>query len=133
RFCWLRDATFALKVLLNSGHKEEAVAWLNWLLRAVSQHDEPLHALYTIEAQVVDGDEQELPWLPGYLKSRPVRAGNAASRQYQLDIRGELMEVFHLARLNNLDISDDIWHLQCEILEDMEQGWRQPDTGIWEF
>jgi GH15 family glucan-1,4-alpha-glucosidase len=132
RYCWLRDAAFALKVLLNAGFKSEAEAWLGWLLKAVNQHDEPLHALYTIEGTVA-GNEHELHWLPGYLDSRPVRSGNAASRQYQLDIRGELMEVFHLARSNGLNLSAEIWQLQCEILADLSEHWREPDTGIWEF
>jgi GH15 family glucan-1,4-alpha-glucosidase len=132
RYCWLRDAAFAVKVLLNSGPKEEAADWLNWLLKAVSNHDEPLHALYTIDATIA-GDEQELPWLPGYLDSRPVRAGNAASRQYQLDVRGELMEVLHLARRSDIPMSADIWQLQCKILEELDERWCEPDTGIWEF
>lgn len=132
RFCWLRDAAFALKVLLNSGYKEEAKAWLDWLLKAVEQHEEPLHALYTIDANIA-GEEKELPWLPGYLDSKPVRSGNAASRQYQLDIRGELMEVFHLARSHGIEMDGNIWQLQCEILDHMEDHWQEPETGIWEF
>ncbi len=132
RYCWLRDAAFAVKVLLNSGPKEEAADWLNWLLKAVSNHDEPVHALYTIDATIA-GEEHELPWLPGYLDSRPVRAGNAASRQYQLDVRGELMEVFHLARRSDIPMSEDIWQLQCKILEELDERWGEPDTGIWEF
>src|SRR5690606_34779511 len=84
RFCWLRDAAFALKVLLNEGYTEEAHAWCEWLRKAVKQHDGHLHALYTIDAEVAP-KEQELNWLPGYQNSKPVRIGNAANHQYQLD------------------------------------------------
>lgn len=132
RYCWLRDAAFAVKALLNSGPKEEATDWLHWLLQAVGQHREPLHALYTIDATIA-GDEFELPWLPGYRDSQPVRAGNAASCQYQLDVRGELMEVLHLARRYKIDMSENIWQLQCKILRELDERWREPDTGIWEF
>jgi GH15 family glucan-1,4-alpha-glucosidase len=132
RFCWIRDAAFALKVLLNSGYRKEACAWRNWLLDAVHQHDSHMHALYGVDGSVIDYEE-ELDWLPGYADSKPVRNGNAASDQYQLDLRGELMEVFHLARDHGLDLSDDIWQLQCKILERLEEHWHKPDEGIWEF
>lgn len=132
RFCWLRDAAFALKVLLNEGYKEEACAWGEWLLKAVDQHDGHLHALYTIHATVAP-EEQILDWLPGYQLSKPVRIGNAASQQYQLDVRGELIEVLHLARCNGLELHGDIWQLQCEILAELAEHWREPDRGIWEF
>lgn len=132
RFCWLRDAAFALKVLLNEGYKEEACAWGEWLLKAVDQHDGHLHALYTIHATVAP-EEQILDWLPGYQRSKPVRIGNAASQQYQLDVRGELIEVLHLARCNGLELHGDIWKLQCEILAELQEHWREPDRGIWEF
>ena len=132
RFCWLRDAAFALAVLLNEGFRKEACHWRDWLLKVMDLHDEPLHALYTVEATVAP-PEEELDWLPGYVGSRPVRAGNAASRQYQLDVRGELMEILHLARKHGLDLSDKIWALQCEIMSHLETRWRKPDTGIWEF
>lgn len=132
RFCWLRDAAFALKVLLNEGYKEEAHAWCEWLRRSVNQHEGHLHALYTINAKVAP-EERELNWLPGYQNSKPVRAGNAARHQYQLDVRGELIEVLHLARSNGVKLHDDIWRLQCDILERLRWRWREPDTGIWEF
>lgn len=132
RFCWLRDAAFALAVLLNEGFRKEACHWRDWLLKIMDLHDEPLHALYTVEATVAP-PEEELHWLPGYVGSRPVRAGNAASRQYQLDVRGELMEILHLARSHGLDLSAEIWTLQCEIMSHLETRWRKPDTGIWEF
>lgn len=132
RFCWLRDAAFALKVLLNEGYQYEANAWCDWLLKAVKQHPGHLHALYTIEATEAP-EEQELAWLPGYQQSKPVRIGNAARHQYQLDVRGELIEVLHLARNYGLDLHEDIWRLQCDILEQLRWRWRDHDTGIWEF
>ncbi|MGM8227938.1 glycoside hydrolase family 15 protein [Cellvibrio sp. ARAG 10.3] len=132
RFCWLRDTAFALAVLLNEGFRKEACHWRDWLLKIMDLHDEPLHALYTLEATVAPPEEL-LDWLPGYANSRPVRAGNAASRQYQLDVRGELMEILHLARKHGLDLRDEIWALQCDIMSHLETRWREPDTGIWEF
>lgn len=132
RFCWLRDAAFALAVLLNEGFRKEACHWRDWLLKVMELHDEPLHALYTVAAGIAP-PEEELDWLPGYAESRPVRTGNAASTQYQLDVRGELMEILHLARSHGLDLSDDMWKLQCEIMSHLETRWREPDTGIWEF
>lgn len=132
RFCWIRDAAFALKVLLNAGYRQEACAWRDWLLECVSRHELHMHALYGVDATVAR-EEQVLDWLPGYLNSQPVRDGNAASHQYQLDVRGELMEVFHLARDYDLDLSGDAWQLQCKILKRLEESWHQPDEGIWEF
>ncbi len=132
RFCWIRDAAFALKVLLNAGYKEEVIAWRDWLEEAVAQQEQHLHALYTVDAKVAP-EERELDWLPGYLDSRPVRANNAASDQYQLDLRGELVELLHLARQNGLQWKDEMWKIQCEMLEELEGQWRKPDPGIWEF
>lgn len=132
RFCWLRDAAFALKALINTGYMKEARAWHDWLVKAMHQHEGHLHALYTVEGKVAP-EERELDWLPGYLESKPVRAGNAASEQYQLDIRGEIIEVLHLARSHGMDTDDDIWELQCGILKKLGACWREPDEGIWEF
>ncbi len=132
RFCWLRDAAFALKVMLDTGYKEEAAAWRDWLSTAMHQHEHHLHALYTVEGAVAP-EEKTLGWLPGYLGSQPVRSGNAANHQYQLDVRGELIEVLHLARGHGLLLDDDIWDLQCRILDSLRGRWREPDTGIWEF
>ena len=132
RYCWLRDAAFAVQTLLNSGYRSEACTWRDWLLKTVHQHDSHMHALYGVDGSIIDY-EDELDWLPGYANSRPVRNGNAASDQYQLDVRGELLEVLHLARDHGLDLSDDIWQLQCKILQRLEHCWHQPDEGIWEF
>lgn len=132
RFCWLRDAAFALKVMLNAGYQQEAAAWCQWLCKAMHQHDNHLHALYTVDATEAP-EEITLHWLPGYANSQPVRAGNAANHQYQLDVRGELIEILHLARGHGLVLDDDIWGLQCRILDSMRRRWREPDTGIWEF
>lgn len=132
RFCWLRDAAFALAVLLNEGFRKEACHWRDWLVKITELHDEPLHPLYTVAAGIAP-PEEELPWLPGYANSQPVRIGNAANNQYQLDVRGELMEILHLARRHGLELNEEIWALQCEIMSHLETRWRQPDTGIWEF
>jgi GH15 family glucan-1,4-alpha-glucosidase len=132
RFCWLRDAAFALKVMLNTGYQREAEAWCGWLCTAMHQHDDHLHALYTV-AGTEAPEEVTLSWLPGFADSQPVRAGNAANHQYQLDVRGELIEILHLARCHGLVLDDDIWELQCRILKSMKRRWRQPDNGIWEF
>src|SRR5690625_5196492 len=126
RYCWIRDAAFAVQALLNSGYRSEACTWRDWLLKAVHQHDSHMHALYGVDGSIIDYEE-ELHWLPGYANSRPVRNGNAASDQYQLDVRGELLEVLHLARDHGIHLSDDIWQLQCEILERLEHCWHQPD------
>src|SRR5690606_34751655 len=132
RFCWLRDAAFALQVMLNTGYKEEAAAWRDWLSKAMHQHDDHLHALYTIEGTEAP-EEKTLEWLTGHEGSRPVRSGNAAKHKYQLDVRGDLIEVLHLARSHGRALDDDIWDLQCRVLDSLRRRWREPDTGIWEF
>jgi GH15 family glucan-1,4-alpha-glucosidase len=132
RFCWLRDAAFALKVFLDAGYTEEARAWREWLHEATSQHEGEHHALYTIDAKIAK-EERELSWLPGWRNSRPVRANNGASDQYQLDMPGELMEVLHLARDYGLARTDEDWELQCEMLGHLEDSWHETDPGIWEF
>lgn len=131
RYCWLRDATFTLFALLESGYREEACAWRDWLLRAVAGDPARLQIMYG-----VGGErrlrETELPWLPGYEHSRPVRAGNAAHSQLQLDVYGELMDSMHEARRAGIQSHPHGWDFQRALLDFLETGWQQPDEGIWE-
>ncbi|MFY9974436.1 MAG: glycoside hydrolase family 15 protein, partial [Chromatiaceae bacterium] len=131
RFCWLRDATFTLYALLLNGFHEEARAWREWLLRAVAGRPQDLQILYGISgARRVP--EWEADWLPGYQGSTPVRIGNAAKGQFQLDVFGEVLDVLHLARRADLALRDDSWNLQRELLDYLESSWTRPDTSIWE-
>jgi GH15 family glucan-1,4-alpha-glucosidase len=131
RYCWVRDATFTLQAMMNTAHYAEAEAWRDWLLRSVAGDPSRMQIMYSI-----DGDrllpEWQLSWLPGYERSVPVRIGNAASGQLQLDVFGELMEVLHHARCSRLAGSEAGWALQLALLEHLEQIWRRPDRGIWE-
>jgi GH15 family glucan-1,4-alpha-glucosidase len=131
RFCWIRDATFTLYALMNAGYSEEAAAWREWLLRAVAGTPSQLQIMYGIggERRL---SEYEVPWLPGYESSRPVRIGNAASQQLQLDVWGELMDALHLARRARLAKGTEGWALQRTLVEYLETIWQEPDEGIWE-
>jgi GH15 family glucan-1,4-alpha-glucosidase len=131
RFCWLRDATFTLLALMNGGHAEEADTWRAWLLRAVAGSPAQLQIMYGIggERRL---PELELPWLEGYEKSSPVRVGNAASLQFQLDVYGEVMDALHVARAHGLSASEPGWAFQRALLDHLEEIWREPDEGIWE-
>jgi GH15 family glucan-1,4-alpha-glucosidase len=131
RYCWLRDATFTLNALLIAGYVREATAWREWLLRAVAGSPNALQILYGITG-VRRLDEYEIDWLPGYQGASPVRIGNAASRQFQLDVFGEVMDTLHLARLSGLDPEPAAWNLQVALLEFLESRWTLPDDGIWE-
>jgi len=131
RFCWLRDSTFTLNALLLAGYQQEAVAWREWLLRAVAGSPEDLQILYSVTG-VRRLDEIELPWLPGYAGAAPVRVGNAASRQFQLDVYGEIMDALHLARAAGLEPEPAVWNFQLLMLKFLEAHWQQPDEGIWE-
>jgi GH15 family glucan-1,4-alpha-glucosidase len=131
RYCWLRDATFTLYALMAGGFTEESVAWRNWLLRAVAGDPATLQVMYGCAGER-RLPEFELPWLPGYEGSRPVRIGNAAVRQLQLDVYGELMDTFHLARRAGLDSDATAWSVQKVMLRFLEQAWKKPDEGIWE-
>jgi GH15 family glucan-1,4-alpha-glucosidase len=131
RFCWLRDATYTLYALMTGGYTEEAAAWRNWLLRAVAGDPSSLQIMYGMHGER-RLTELELSWLPGYENSRPVRLGNAASRQLQLDVYGEVMDAMHLARRAGLADDADAWALQDALLEHLEQAWHEPDEGIWE-
>jgi len=131
RYCWLRDATFTLNVLLLAGFHDEAKSWLEWLSRAVAGKPEDLQTLYSITGRR-RLDEYELPWLPGYGGAAPVRVGNAASRQFQLDVYGEVMDTMHLARAAGLEPQPYTWRIQLALLGFLESHWQDPDEGIWE-
>jgi GH15 family glucan-1,4-alpha-glucosidase len=131
RYCWIRDATFTLYAFLLSGLREEARHWREWLLRAAAGKPSQLQILYGVagERRV---EEQELPWLAGYEGSRPVRIGNAAHEQLQLDVFGELFDVFHVARKFGLPAHDHAWQVEKVLLDHLEGAWELPDQGIWE-
>jgi GH15 family glucan-1,4-alpha-glucosidase len=132
RYCWLRDSTFTLSALMLAGLVDEAKAWREWLLRAVAGQPRQMQILYGVagERRVT---EQELDWLAGYEKSRPVRVGNGAVNQFQLDIYGEVMDTLHLGRRSGLEDDEAVWDLQQALLGFLESGWRDPDEGIWEI
>ena len=131
RFCWLRDATFTLYSMMVCGYVEEAKAWRNWLLRAVAGSPDQLQIMYGAAGER-RLPEYELPWLPGYEGSRPVRVGNAAANQFQLDVWGEVMDAMHQARRAGIDGDGPSWSLQEALLEFLEGNWEQPDNGLWE-
>jgi len=131
RYCWVRDATFTLLALVASGYEDEAAAWRDWLLRAVAGEPSRLQIAYGIagERRI---EELELDWLCGYEDSRPVRIGNAAHSQRQLDIYGEIMDALHAARTQGLSFRPDGWRVQRALLRFLAEAWTQPDQGIWE-
>jgi GH15 family glucan-1,4-alpha-glucosidase len=131
RYCWLRDATFALDALLECGFTDEAQAWRSWLLRAVAGDPDDLQIMYG-PAGERDLPERELPWLQGYEGSAPVRVGNGASNQFQLDVYGEVLDVLHQARRREIEPDDQSWAVQQVMLRNLERRWREPDEGIWE-
>jgi GH15 family glucan-1,4-alpha-glucosidase len=131
RFCWLRDATFTLYALLSAGYTEEAKAWRDWLLRAAAGAPSQLQILYGIAGERRLA-ELELPWLPGYENSRPVRIGNLASEQLQLDVYGEVMDTLFISHASGLTPTDAGWNLQRALVRHLEDIWPQPDSGIWE-
>jgi carbohydrate kinase (thermoresistant glucokinase family) len=131
RYCWLRDATFTLMALVSAGYRDEAQAWGQWLRRSVAGSPHQLQIMYGLsgERQLI---EWEVPWLPGYHGAAPVRVGNAASAQLQLDVYGELIDALHQARTLGLAPLGAAWPLQQKLIEHLEQIWEQPDEGIWE-
>ena len=131
RYCWLRDATLSLLAFLNGGYLEEAGAWRTWLLRAAAGDPADLQIMYGVagERRLT---ELELPWLPGYDGSKPVRIGNAATEQLQLDVYGEVMDALHQGRVHELEVSKEAWALQRRLLGHLEHAWKEPDDGIWE-
>jgi GH15 family glucan-1,4-alpha-glucosidase len=131
RFCWLRDATLTLQALSHAGYRAEAAAWRDWLLRAAGGMPEMLQPIYGIAGEH-RLDEREIDWLPGLGSSRPVRVGNTAYRQLQLDVNGELLDAMHQARRCGLAPEQASWHLQLKLVQHLEKRWREPDRGIWE-
>ena len=131
RYCWLRDATLTLLALMDAGYYEEAGAWRDWLLRAAAGSPAQAQIMYGIQGER-HLREWELDWLPGYEGAAPVRVGNAAHAQLQLDVFGEVMDAFHQAREGGLAESRQAWHLQRALLGQLETIWDQPDRGIWE-
>jgi len=139
RYCWLRDATLTLTALMLAGFYDEAHAWRAWLVRAIAGDASQLQIMYGIsgERQL---DEREIDALPGFANSKPVRIGNQAADQLQLDVYGELMDALYQCRrmelpndqVKDFGSDDSIWHLQCAMLAHLESVWQQPDEGIWE-
>ncbi|MFT3941394.1 glycoside hydrolase family 15 protein [Rhodopseudomonas sp.] len=132
RFCWLRDATFTLFALMNNGYTEEAAAWHDWLLRAVAGDPAGMQIMYGIygERRLL---EWQADWLAGYQGAQPVRIGNAAHAQLQLDVYGELIDAFHQWRNADLALDGESWALECKVLQHLAKIWDQPDSGIWEL
>ncbi len=131
RYCWLRDATLTLLAFLRAGYTEEARAWRDWLLRAIAGAPDAVQVMYGVagERRLI---EVELPWLDGYEQSKPVRIGNAASAQHQLDVYGEVVDALYLGRRRGLEPSDHAWALTSKLYEWLETGWELEDEGIWE-
>jgi len=131
RYCWLRDATLTLLALMNGGYQEEAIAWREWLARAIAGSPNQMQIMYGLAGER-RLDERELDWLPGYEGSAPVRIGNAASGQLQLDVYGEVMDALHVGRKSGLATHEPVWAVQRALLEHLEKVWTEPDSGIWE-
>jgi GH15 family glucan-1,4-alpha-glucosidase len=131
RFCWLRDSTFTLYALMESGYRDEARAWREWLMRAVAGAPDKMQIMYGVAGER-RLDEYELKHLSGYLNSKPVRIGNAASRQLQLDVFGEVLDSLYQARRSGLVAANDLWDLEVGLVTHLEVLWREPDEGIWE-
>ncbi len=132
RFCWLRDATLTLLALANAGYADEAEAWRGWLLRAVAGSPNEMQIMYGVggERRLT---EWEAGWLPGYENSRPVRIGNAAHRQLQIDVFGEVLDALHQGRRAGLQVEEAGWRLERSLLDHLADVWREPDSGIWEM
>ncbi len=131
RFCWLRDATFTLLALTSAGYAEEARAWREWLLRAIAGSPGQVQIMYGVQGER-RLDEFKLPWLSGYENSEPVRAGNAASAQFQLDIFGEVTDALYQAHRGGMELNDADWRMQVALINYLESKWEEPDEGIWE-
>ncbi|MEU4169519.1 glycoside hydrolase family 15 protein [Streptomyces sp. NPDC026665] len=131
RYCWLRDSTLTLGALLSAGYHEEAEAWRDWLLRAVAGDPAALQIMYGLSGER-RLSEYEIPWLSGYADSSPVRVGNSAVEQLQLDVYGEVIDSLSLARRSGLPSRPHMWRVECAMMEFLRVAWRQPDEGIWE-
>lgn len=132
RFCWIRDAVWALDIFIDSNYLGEAKAWVDWLQRVIERTKGEMRVLYDVEGRPVESEE-ELDWLPGYLDSRPVRVGNAAHDQHQLDVYGQLVDLLHVARRSGAHMTQQDWQDQRRLLEKVIGCWHQPDEGIWEL
>jgi GH15 family glucan-1,4-alpha-glucosidase len=132
RYCWLRDATYTLYALTLAGYRDEARAWRDWLLRAVAGEPSKLQIMYGVAGER-RLDEYPIDWLPGYAGSAPVRVGNAAVHQLQLDVYGEVMDTLYQTRRAGLAESADAWNLQKALLDFLEGAWREADQGLWEM
>ncbi len=132
RYCWLRDATLTLQALLAAGYTDEAAAWRDWLLRAIAGDPADLQIMYGIHGER-RLPEMQLPWLAGYENSKPVRIGNAAADQLQLDVWGEVLDCLSLTRNSLLRHTDEAWDVQIALMEYLEGAWDQPDNGLWEM
>ncbi|MCC6534412.1 MAG: glycoside hydrolase family 15 protein [Burkholderiales bacterium] len=132
RYCWLRDSTFTLYSLINGGYTDEARAWRAWLVNSVAGWPADLNIMYGLSGER-RLTELTLDWLPGHEGSRPVRIGNAAWGQHQLDVYGEVIDSLHLARRMGLEADEDAWRIECEMLKFLDSDWGKPDEGIWEI
>jgi GH15 family glucan-1,4-alpha-glucosidase len=131
RFCWLRDAALILLALLRSGYLDEAKSWRQWLLRAIAGSPEQMQAIYGVRGER-RLEEFEIPWLSGYENSKPVRIGNAAFSQFQLDVYGEILAAIWQAGRAGLRLEDAEWALMVQLIKFLESNWQKPDEGIWE-
>jgi len=131
RYCWLRDATFTLATLMQVGYKDEAQSWRQWLLRAIAGSAAQMQIMYGVHGER-SLDEREIPWLSGYENSRPVRIGNAASNQFQLDVFGGVLQAMYQSHVSGLETSESDWRLMVELMRFLESNWEKPDEGIWE-
>ena len=134
RFCWLRDAVLAVDIFLDSNFFDESHAWHDWLLRVIGEGDGnvDVDVLYSITGEEPE-PERELDWLPGWRGSRPVRVGNAAADQHQLDVYGLLMDLLHIGRRSGMETNSQTWDYQCKIMDYLVEQWHEPDEGIWEL
>jgi len=131
RYCWLRDATFTLYAFMNAGYLDESRAWREWLLRAIAGSAAQMQIMYGVHGER-RLNESEISWLPGYENSKPVRVGNAASNQFQLDVYGEVMAVMYVAHRAGIETSETDWRMQVGLMNFLESKWEEPDEGIWE-
>jgi GH15 family glucan-1,4-alpha-glucosidase len=131
RYCWLRDSTFTLYALMESGYRDEANAWREWLMRAIAGVPDDMQIMYGIAGER-RLDEYELPHLSGYMDSKPVRIGNAAAGQLQLDVYGEVLDSLYQARRLGLATTNDLWAMERGLAKHLETLWKEPDEGIWE-
>jgi GH15 family glucan-1,4-alpha-glucosidase len=132
RYVWLRDASLTLMAMLKAGNRAEAVAWREWLLRAIAGDPAEVQIVYGVAGER-RLEERVLPWLPGFADSRPVRVGNAAASQLQLDVYGEVLDAAYQSLVHGIERSDDGWALMRHLLGWLEEGWREKDNGIWEM